>query len=165
MKNAQEEEIEAFKMQFRTYGLVTAQDLLSALLIWLFGNLVFIPLANSVNWQTAALCSLIFFASFTILVLRAFPGLRNLIHAFSVFPARKWFLKRGLSYEDSLVVSRQLLYMVLVVALYLLYLPFLVNFHPSIGGIVLIVVLIYVFFLALKIMLVSSERMLDWLFR
>ena len=165
MKKAQEKEIEKFKKQFRTYVSMTAQNLFSALLIWLFGNLVFIPLASSVNWQTAALCSLIFFSAFTVLVLRAFPGLRNLIDAFSVFPARKVFLERGLNYEDSLVVSRQLLYMFLVVALYLLYLPFLMNFHPSIGGIVLILVLIYVFFLALKALLVSSQRILEWLFR
>jgi hypothetical protein len=159
------ENIDAFKKLFETYGSKVAQNLLSAFLIWLFGNLVFIPLAASLNWQTTVFCSLIFFAAFTALILRAFPGFRTLIDAFSIFPAKKYFLRRGLSYEDSLVASRQLLYIISAVVLYLLYFPFLMNFHPAISGIVLILVLVYIFFLALRILLVSSKKILEWLLK
>jgi len=162
-KALEKKEIETIRKLFEAYGSTTAQNLFSALLVWLFGNLVFIPLANSLNWQATVLCSLIFFAAFTGLVLRAIPGLKDLVDAFSIFPAKKYFLKRGLSYEDSLTVSRQLLYMISAVALYLFYFPFLANFHPAISGIALILVLIYVFFLASRILLVSSQKILEWL--
>lgn len=158
------EEKENFIEHLRTYGAKTVHNLLSAFLIWLFGNLVFIPLASTLNWQTRVFCSLIFFVAFTLLVLRAFPGLKRLIDAFSVFPARKYGLKKGLSYENSLVLFRHIMYIISAVILYLLYFPFLASFHPSISGIVLILVVIWIFFLALRILLISFPKILEWLY-
>ena len=159
-----EKEIENFQKCFKTYGAKTVHNLLAAFLIWLFGILVFIPLASSINWQTRAFCSLIFFIAFTILVIRALPDLKKLIDAFSIFPARKYGIKRGLSYENSLILFRHLLYIISAVIVYLLYSPFLTNFHPSINGIVLILVLIWLFFLTLRILLILSQKILEWLY-
>ena len=159
-----EKEIENFQKCFKTYGAKTAHNLLAAFLIWLFGNLVFIPLASSLNWQTRAFCTLIFFIAFTILVIRALPDLKKLIDAFSIFPARKYGIKRGLSYENSLILFRHLLYIISAVIVYLLYFPFLTNFHPSINGIVLILVLIWIFFLTLRILLILSQKIREWLY-
>lgn len=158
------EEKENFIEYLRTYGAKTVHNLLSAFLIWLFGNLVFIPLASTLNWQTRVFCSLIFFVAFTLLVLRAFPGLKRLIDAFSVFPARKYGLKKGLSYENSLVLFRHIMYIISAVILYLLYFPFLASFHPSISGIVLILVVIWIFFLALRILPILFPKILEWLY-
>ena len=158
------EEIENFKECFRNYGAKTLHNLLSAFLIWLFGILIFIPLASTINWQTQVLCTLIFFVVFTVLVLRALPSLRKLIVAFSVFPARKYGLKRGLSYENSLVLFRHLFYMVSAIIFYLLYFPFLAGFHPAISGIALIMLLIWIFFLALRILLILIPKILEWLY-
>lgn len=162
--NSRKGEIENFKECFRTYGARTAHNLLSAFFIWLFGNLVFMPLAGALNWQTRVFCSLIFFVAFTLLVLRALPGLKKLIDAFSIFPARKYGLKKGLSYENSLVLFRHVMYIISAVILYLLYLPFLASFHPAIGGIVLILLVIWGFFLILRILLILSPKILDWLY-
>ena len=132
-------------------------------LIWLFANLVFIPIASSMNWQTRVAVTLIMFGTFTALILRMFPNVKRLFDAFSIVPARKFFVKRGFSYCDSLVVSRQILYIVSLIVLYLLYLPFLVNFHPAFGGIVLVLVLVLCFFCLLRIVRVTSEKVIDWL--
>jgi len=158
------EEIENFIEYLRTYGAKTVHNLLAALLIWLFGILVFIPLASSLNWQTRILCSLMFFTAFTILVLRVLPSLKKLIDAFSIFPARKYGVKRGLSHKHSLVLFRHLLYIIFAVILYLLYFPFLANFHPAISGIVLILLLIWIFFLTLGIISILSQKILKWLY-
>jgi hypothetical protein len=158
------EEIENFIGYLRTYGAKTVHNLLAALLIWLFGILVFIPLASSLNWQIRILCSLMFFTAFTILVLRALPSLKKLIDAFSIFPARKYGVKRGLSYKHSLVLFRHLLYIIFAVILYLLYFPFLANFHPAISGIVLILLLIWIFFLTLGIISILFQKILKWLY-
>jgi len=96
-------------------------------------------------------------------LLRALPGLKKLIEAFSVFPARKYGLKKGLTYEDSLVLFRHISYIISAVIFYLLYFPFLVNFHASVSGIVLILVLIWIFFLSLRIFFILFPRFLEWL--
>ncbi len=164
MKSTINEEIENLKECLRKHGAKTVHDLLAAFLIWLFGNLVFIPLASSLNWQTKVFCSLIFFIAFTILVVKALPGLNKLIDTFSIFPARKYGVKKGLSSEDSSVLFRYIAYIFAAVILYLLYFPFLTNFHPSINGIVLILLLIWIFFLTLRILLTLSQKILEWLY-
>jgi hypothetical protein len=92
--------------------------------------------------------------------LRTLPGLKKLIDAFSIFPARKYGIKKGLSYGDSLILFRYLLYIFFAVILYLLYSPFLTIFHPSINGIVLILLLIWIFFLTLRTLSILSPRIL-----
>ena len=164
MDDSVKEEIENFQKCLRTYGAKTVHYLLSAFLIWLFGVLVFIPMASSLNWQTRILCTLIFFVAFTLLVSKTFSGLKELIDAFSIFPARKYGVKKGLQYEDSLVLFRHLSYIIFAVILYLLYLPFLANFHPSISGITLILLLIWIFFLTLRILSILSQKILRWLY-
>jgi hypothetical protein len=163
MRSSFKEEIENFLRCLKTYGAKTVHTLLAAFLVWLFGILVFIPLASTLNRQAKALCSLIFFVAFTILLLRAIPGLKKLIDAFSVFPARKYGSKKGLSYENSLVMFRHIFYIISAVIVYLLYLPFLTNFHPAISGIVLILVLVWIFFLALRILTILRQKILGWL--
>jgi hypothetical protein len=163
VEKSSEGEIENLVMYLRIHGAKTVHNLLTAFLIWLFGNLVFIPLANSLNWQTGILCSLIFFTAFTILLLRALPNLKKLVDAFSVFPARKYSIRKGLRYENSLVLFRHILYIIVAVILYLLYLPFLTNFHPSISGIVLILVLVWIFFLSTRIFSILFPKFLEWL--
>jgi hypothetical protein len=158
-----EKEIENFVEYLRTYGAETVQNLLAALLLWLFGNLVFIPLAVSLNWQTRVFVSLIFFLAFTVLVARTLPGLKKLVDIFSVFPTRKYGLRKGLTFEDSVVLFRHVFYMIIAVVFYLLYHPFLTSFHPSISGIVLILVLIWIFFLSLRILSILFPKFLDWL--
>ena len=158
------EEVGNFKECLKSYGAKTLHNILSAFLIWLFGVLVFIPLANAINWQTRIFCTLIFFSAFTLLVMRTLPSLKKLIDAFSVFPARKYCLKKGISYENSLVLFRYLLYIVSAIILYLLYFPFLTGFHPAISGIVLILLLIWIFFLALRILLIFIPKILGWLY-
>ncbi len=163
MEDKIEEEIREFQKCLKTYGAKTFHNLLGAFLIWLFGNLVFIPLASELNWQTRVTCSLIFFAAFTLLVLRALPSLKKLIDTFSIFPARKYGVKKGLSYEDSLVLFRNSLYMASSIILYLLYFPFLTSFHSSISGIFLILLLMLILFLTLRMLPILSRKILDWL--
>jgi len=163
MANMVEKEIENFKKCIEIYGGKTLHSLLSAFLIWLFGVLVFIPLARSLNRQAEVFCTLIFLVAFTLLTLRVIPGLKKLIDAFSSFPARKYGLKKGLSHENSVILFRHLFYIISIVIFYLLYFPFLANFHPSISGIVLILALIWIFFLIIRLLPVFSEKIFEWI--
>jgi len=158
------EEVANFKQALRLYGAKTLHLLLSAMLIWLFGVLVFIPMASSIGWNAELVCTLIVLVAFTILVSGAISGFKILIDAFSVFPARKYLIKRGLAKENAIVVSKQILYMFSIVVLYLLYFPFLVRLHPAFSGIVLVLVVIFVFLLALKTLHASHRAITDWLY-
>jgi hypothetical protein len=158
------EEIDNFKKTLRLHGAKTLHLLLSAMLIWLFGVLVFIPMASSIGWDAELVCTLIVLVSFTILISRAISGFKILIDAFSVFPARKYLIKRGLAKENAIVVSKQILYILSIVVLYLLYFPFLVRLHPAFSGIVLVLVVIFVFFLALKTLRASHRAITNWLY-
>ena len=157
------EDVTNFKQALRLYGAKTFHLLLSSVLIWLFGVLVFIPMASLIGWNSELVCTLIVLVAFTILLSRAISGFKNLIDAFSVFPARKYLIKRGLAKEDAVVVSKQFLYMLSIVILYLLYFPFLVRLNPVFSGIVLILVVIFVFFIALKALRVSHDAITNWL--
>jgi len=157
----QSEEIDEFIRCLRTHGPVTFHNFLAALLVWLFGVLVFIPIASSINWQTRLLCSLIVFVAFTIFMYRATLGFKKLIDAFSFFPARKYGLKRGIDRENSLTLFRYTLYIIFTLIVYALYFPFLTSFHFAISGIVFIVILIWIFFLALRILSILSSKILE----
>jgi len=164
MNGSFKEDIENFQECLKTYGVETVQNLSAAFLVWLFGNLVFIPLASTLNWQTKTFCSLTMFIAFTLLVTRVLLGLKRLIDTFSIFPARKYGIKKKLSYKNSLILFRHVLYIISIIIIYLLYFPFLTNFHPSISGIVLILMLIWVFFLTLRILTILSQKIMNWLY-
>jgi hypothetical protein len=160
MVAAQSEDDEIIRC-LRTHGPVTFHNFLAALLVWLFGVLVFMPIASSLNWQTGLLCSLIVFVTFTTFMYRATLGFKRLIDAFSFFPARKYGLKRGIDQEDALTLFRYTFYIIFTLIVYALYFPFLTSFHFAISGIVLIVILIWIFFLALRILSILSSKILE----
>jgi hypothetical protein len=147
----------------RSHGPATVRDLLAALLVWLFGVLVFMPLANSLNWQTGLLCSLVIFSAFTVFMYRAALGCKRIVDAFSFLPAKKYCSKWGINQEDALTLFRYTFYIALALIAYALYFPFLTGFHFAVSGIVLIVVLIWIFFLALRIVSIVSSRVLEQL--
>lgn len=157
----QSEEIDEFIRCLRIHGPVAFHNFLAALLVWLFGVLVFIPIAGSLSWQTRLLCSLIVFVTFTVFMYRATLGFKKLIDTFSFFPARKYGLKRGIGQEDALTLFRYTFYIIFTLIVYALYFPFLTSFHFAISGIVLIVIIIWIFFLALRILSILSSKILE----
>ncbi len=147
----------------KAYGQKTVSVLLTSLLIWLFGVLVFIPLAESLNWQTRVSVSLTFLLAFSLMLLKTIPGVKRLVDAFSFLPAKKYGIAKGLSYENAVTLFRYALYIVCLLVLYGLYFPFLVSFHPALSGMTLILVLILMFFLLLRIFSILLPKLAEWL--
>ncbi|MDH5713839.1 MAG: hypothetical protein OEY83_07895 [Candidatus Bathyarchaeota archaeon] len=161
MEAKQTEEINEFIQRLRTHGPVTFHNFLTALLVWLFGVLVFIPIASSINWQTRLLCSLIVFVTFTVFMYRATLGFKKLMDAFSFFPARKYGSKRGIDQEEALNLFRYTFYIIFALVVYALYFPFLTSFHFAISGIVFIVIIVWILFLALRILSILSSKIFE----
>ncbi|MGQ9551734.1 MAG: hypothetical protein ACUVUE_04825 [Candidatus Bathycorpusculaceae bacterium] len=161
MPSQKRREIDDAVQFLRSHGPSTFQSLLTALAIWLFSVLVFIPLANALNWQTGLLCSLIAFTAFTVFMYRTVVGFKRLIDTFSFLPARKYSSKWGISQSDALTLFKYAFYILFALFVYALYYPFLTGFHFAVSGIVLIVIVIWVFFLALRIFSILSAKILE----
>lgn len=144
----------------RNNGPTAFQSVVTALLIWLFGILVFIPLANSLNWQTSLLCSLIISIAFTVFMYRGTSSLKRLIDAFCSLPAKKYGARWEIGQEDASTLFRYLAYIFSGLIVYALYFPFLASFHFAVSGIVLIVVLLWVFFLVLRIISIFFSQLM-----
>ncbi|MCK4477348.1 hypothetical protein KAU88_02325 [Candidatus Bathyarchaeota archaeon] len=163
MKIKNREEIERAIRYLRLRGQKTLTSLFAALLIWLFGILVFIPLAESLNWQTRVFVSMLFFFAFSLSIVKTLPGLKELIDVFAYFLARKHSVAKGLNHENASTLFTHLLYMICSLIFYGLYSPFLTNFHPAANGIALIAVLILIFFLLLRVFPILLPKFLEWL--
>lgn len=157
-------ELRKFEESLRAHGSKTLHNLLFAVVIWLFAVLVFIPIAKSIGREIEIIVSLLLLIIFTIVIARTAPGMKILIDAFSVLPARKYSQKKKLAYKDSLVLFRYIIYIIFIVIAYLVYLPFLSSFHSALAGIVLLLVIFFIFILALKIFSIIGHKTLDWLY-
>ncbi len=163
-KLATVEEMANFKRTLREQGPRTFHLLLSALAIWLFSVLVFLPIASSIGQNVELVIVLITLVAFTLIISRAVWGFKNIVAAFSVFPARKYFIKKGFSVETALGVAKLCLYIPCLVFFYLLYFPYLVLLHPAVNGLVLIFVIMVIFLISLEIVRLSKKEIVVWVY-
>ena len=162
MIESEEKRIEEAVGLLRLHGKKVSTNLIASLLIWLFGILVFIPLGESINIQTKTLVSLIFLFAFSLPIIWMFSPLRKLINAFSVLPSKK-LTRRGFTLENSQLLLQYSMFIITGIIFYLLFSSFLFIIHPSINGITLIILLIWIFFLFLRTTTILLPRFLKWL--
>lgn len=131
----------------------TLINLFVALLIWLFGILVFLPAAYSISPRgLTLLCSLIILVGFSIFIFRSFDGLQPLLNSTSDFLAYVYIRRRNakVQVERLKTASRSISYVITALILYLLYSPFLVAIHPALNGLVLIPIILWIFWTLFK---------------
>jgi len=131
----------------------TLINLFVALLIWLFGILVFLPAAYSISPRgLPLLCSLIILVGFSIFIFRSFDGLQPLLNSTSDFLAYVYIRRRNakVQVERLKTASRSISYIITALILYLLYSPFLVAIHPALNGLVLIPIILWIFWTLFK---------------
>ena len=157
------EDTQNFKQTLKTHGAKTLHLLLTAMLIWLFGVLVFIPLANQLGANTQLVITLIVLAAFATLDFSALSGTKQLIDAFAAFPARKYLIKRGIPHDNAVEATKQLLYIAAIIIAYLLYYPFLAQLQPALNGIILTSLVIIIFFLAIQTIRLTKNAILNWM--
>lgn len=131
-------------------------------LIWLFGVLVFIPLVSSIDLtgRASLFCSLIVIVTVSLIIFRALPKLKGAIDAFSLLLAIKYGRTKGLSYEDSKVLFRYFSYIAVSLLLCVFYWPILTTIHPALFGLVLTLILIWIFFLLARIFSIILPKLL-----
>lgn len=130
-------------------------NLFVAFLIWLFGVLVFLPAANQILPQRIPLAvSLVILIGFTIFVIRTINnGLPKLMNSASNVMAYDYinWRKTQLSVEKLQPAIKSIFIAVALLTLYLLYSPLLITLHPSLNGLVLIPIVLWILWTTLKI--------------
>lgn len=130
----------------------TLINLFAAVLIWLFGALVFLPAASRIAPVALPLaCSLILLIGFSIFIFKSFCGLRVLLETASDVLAYEYLRKKTeIPVERLRVLVKHIVYVVAILILYALYSPFLAAIHPSLAGLVLIPIVLWLFLMLLK---------------
>lgn len=137
----------------REYLPGTLLNLFTAMLVWLFGVLVFLPFAYSISPRGLPLaCSLIILTGFSIFIFRSFGGLRPLLDSTSDFLIYVYIQKRKakVNVEHLKTAGRYMSYVITSLILYLMYSPFLVAIHPALNGLVLIPIILWIFWTLFK---------------
>jgi hypothetical protein len=130
-------------------------NLFVALLIWLFGVLVFLPAANQILPQRIPLAaSLIILIGFSIFIVRAInSGLKSLLDSSAsvmAYDYRNW-KKSKISIEKLQTTARHVIYITVTLIFYLLYSPLIITIHPALNGLVLIPIILWIMWTILKI--------------
>ena len=131
----------------------TVINLSTAVLIWLFGVLVFLPAAYMIAPRELPLaCGLILLIGFSIFVFKAFAGFRLLLESTPDVLAYEYIRRRKtkIPVERLRTVVRCIIYVVATLILYTLYSPFLVAIHPSLSGLVLVTIVLWIFWTLFK---------------
>jgi len=131
----------------------TLINLFTAMLIWLFGALVFLPAAYRIAPGGLPLaCGVILLVGFSIFVFKAFTGLRPLLESTSDVLAYEYTQRRKAKFplQRLKTVVECLIYVAAALILYALYSPFLVAIHPSLSGLALIPIILWIFWMLFR---------------
>jgi hypothetical protein len=138
----------------------TLINLSTAVLIWLFGALVFLPAAYRVE-RTALplLCSLILLIGFSIFVFKASSGLRRLLETTSNVLAYEYTRRKEakIPMERLQTLVKCIIYVVAILIICALYSPLLAAIHPSLTGLILIPVLIWIFWMSFRTLITCTR--------
>lgn len=133
-----------------------------ALLVWLFGTLVFLPAAHRIDPTRAPLiCGLIVLIGFSLFLFSAVRGLMRLLDAASSFLAFEYKKRRQkpmFSLQQSKVGISCIVYVVVTIFIYALYWPLLRALHPSLAGLVFIPVFLWILWTIFRTIIALTAR-------
>jgi len=124
-----------------------------AILIWLFGQLLFIPVSQGLfvaEYPVTQIVTFIILAAMAFLILSAFYQVHALTDGAAGVLAYEFGKARGEvsmeSYQHYRIALRGIIYVVTVTLAYLLFSNYLALIHPGLAAIVLIVIVIWSIF-------------------
>lgn len=134
-----------------------AVNLSAAVLVWLFGVLVFLPMAIKIDPKGLSLiCSLVILLAFSFFLIRGIRGLGKVLDAASYVLTHEFLrwrrMEEGLTerMERMNTRFRVTLHVATIIIVYLFYLPLLLTIHPAINGIALILTILGILWTLLK---------------
>jgi len=136
-------------METNTDGIVS---LSTATLVWLFGVLVFLPLAEDIDpGGLPILVSLVVFVAFTVFLVRGLKDFSNLIDTASETMVKRLIRRKRRDRTRRMRIRiRIALEAASIAVIYLLYSPMLSRIHPSVNGIGTIIALLGIGWILLR---------------
>ena len=137
---------------------------IAAILLWLFGNLIFIPIAQGIEWfgyPLPQILTFIILVGLAIFLLRILVDVRRAVDAlaglaaceigapYDVTPAEVDHYKTAL---------RGVLHVVIVSLAFLLFSDYLALIHPALSGVVLIAIVVWAIFEIYRAVKAISEE-------
>jgi hypothetical protein len=125
--------------------------IIAAVLIWVFGNLVFMPLAEGITlyggWPLDTVISFVILVALLAIVLRAMLALTRIADGISTFFAAEMVRLSPKKYDESTLrryrsFLRGIVYTIIIVLIFILVQDYLTYIHPALSGIVLLVLVI-----------------------
>ena len=126
--------------------------ILAAVLIWVFGNLVFIPLAEGVSlyggWPLDRVISFVILIALLAIILRAMLALTRISDGISTYLAVELGRIRPKEFSETTLrryrsFLRGIVYTILIVLIYILIQDYLNYIHPALAGVVLLIIVIW----------------------
>jgi hypothetical protein len=159
----EEKKVEAFGSEaylesakaMREVGARVVLTIGAALLIWLFGQMVFIPIAKGMaqvflGYPVHTIISFIFVVTLAIIIFTVFIDIRRLTGGIAGVLAYQFGKASGEisveSFRHYRIALDGILYVIIVSLTYLLFAQYLADIHPAIPAIVLILIVIWAIF-------------------
>ncbi|MFP3984863.1 MAG: hypothetical protein ACLFU9_02705 [Candidatus Bathyarchaeia archaeon] len=140
----------------RQVGARVVLSIGAAILIWLFGTLVFIPIAGEIQWTfldkypLAGIVSFIFVIAMALIIFSVFVDVRKLTSGVAGVLAYQFGKASGEvsmeSYNHYRIALDGILYVFIVVLAYLLFANYLAQIHTAIPAILLILIAVWSIF-------------------
>jgi len=136
--------------QVKENGASIAISVIMAVVIWIFGNIAFIPIAEDVvfySWPLTEVISFIIIVALAIIILRIFWQIRGLtdglggVLAYELGKAAGEIKKE--SYEHYRDALRGIMYVAIAILAYLLFASYLAYIHPALAAVVLILIVVW----------------------
>ncbi len=124
-------------------------DFSAAILIWLFGRLVFLPIAEGIyfyEWPLPQLLNFIIIVALIVIVLKIIRDVRRIVDGVAGYAACEIGAPYEVSPEEFGHYRTALvgIFNIIVVPLvYLLFVDFLSGIHPALSGVVLLVIVVW----------------------
>ena len=139
-------------------------DVSAAILIWLFGRLVFVPIAEGIyffGYPLPQILDFIIIVALAIIVLRIIVDVRRIIDGLAGYAACEVSAPYEVSSEEVKhfkTALRGIVTIITVSLIYLLFVDFLSRIHPGLSGVVLLAIVIWAIFQIYRVVkAVSAE--------
>jgi len=128
--------------------------LIAAGLIWVFGNLAFMPLAEGISvygWPLDKIISIIILSALVLIIIKSTLALTKMVDGISTILAVE-ISKFQPRFDSSSLKSyksflRGIVFSVVIILIYILIQDYLIYIHPALSGVLLLVIVIWSIFL------------------
>ena len=125
---------------------------IAAILLWLFGNLIFIPIAEGIEWfgyPLPQILTFIILIALAVFVLKILVDVRKAIDALAGLAAVEIGAPADVTpteVEHYTTAMRGLFYIIIVSLAFLLFSDYVARIHPALSGVILVAIVVWAIF-------------------